>query len=52
MGTPITIAYTYTFKNGMTKKFTLVLDRATLGLQLEKRPNPPLPKKSGPTLEV
>jgi hypothetical protein len=42
MGTPITIAYTYTFKNGTTKKFTMVLDRATLALQLEKRPNPPL----------
>ncbi len=42
MGTPITIAYTYTFKNGMTKNFTMVLDRATLALQLEKRPNPPL----------
>jgi hypothetical protein len=42
MGTPVTIAYTYTFKNGMTKNFTMVLDRATLALQLEKRPNPPL----------
>ena len=42
MGTPITIAYTYTFKNGTIKKFTMVLDRATLALQLEKRPNPPL----------
>jgi hypothetical protein len=42
MGSPITIAYTYTFKNGTTKKFTMVLDRATLALQLEKRPNPPL----------
>ncbi len=40
--TPITIAYTYTFKNGTIKKFTMVLDRATLSLQMEKRPDPPL----------
>ena len=42
MANPITITYAYKFQNGLVKKFPLVLDRATLALQLEKRPNPPL----------
>jgi hypothetical protein len=38
----IVIEYKYTFKSGVLKKFTMALDKATLALQLAKRPDPPL----------
>jgi len=41
MESQITISYEYTFTSGAAKKFTLNLDKKTLGLQLEKQPNPP-----------
>ncbi len=41
MSKSITIEYKYAFRSGMVKKFTLVLDKATLALQFEKRPAPP-----------
>lgn len=42
MEQPITIVYQYAFATGGLKNFSLVLDRETLGLQLENRPNPPM----------
>jgi len=42
MTKPITIEYNYQFKKGTNTKFTLNLDRDTLHLQKELRPNPPL----------
>jgi hypothetical protein len=41
MSKSITIEYKYEFRSGVVKKFTLVLDKATLALQFEKRPAPP-----------
>ncbi len=42
MKQPIRIDYTYRFQNGSIKSFPLHLDAGTLGLVLEKRPDPPL----------
>ena len=42
MTAPIKIDYSYRFQNGSTKTFNLLLDAQTLGLMLEKRPDPPL----------
>jgi len=39
---PIRIDYAYKFQNGAVKRFPLLLDGDTLGLILEKRPDPPL----------
>ncbi len=42
MADPIKIDYSYQFKSGDPVRFSLRLDRDTLGLILEKNPNPPL----------
>lgn len=42
MTEPIRIAYMYQFKSGQKVAFNLQLDRETLALILEKRPNPPV----------
>lgn len=42
MTDPIKIVYSYRFKNGSPLTFTLLLERQTLGLMLEKKPDPPL----------
>ena len=42
MANSITIEYKFTFRSGTVKKFTMVLDQATLALQIDKRPTPPL----------
>jgi len=42
MSEPIKIDYAYQFKTGALVRFNLRLDRETLALQLEKRPDPPL----------
>jgi hypothetical protein len=42
MANPFTIEYRYKFKGGLTKTFTLHLDRDTLGLLVERRPDPPV----------
>ena len=42
MSEPIKIDYAYQFKAGAPVRFNLRLDRETLALQLEKRPDPPL----------
>lgn len=42
MTAPIKIDYSYRFQNGSLKTFHLRLDGATLGLMLEKKPDPPL----------
>ena len=42
MTAPIKIDYSYGFRNGSTKTFKLLLDGRTLGLILEKRPDPSL----------
>lgn len=42
MEKPLTIQYTYTFKKGTEKTFPIILDRATLALQVERRQNPPV----------
>ena len=42
MTDPIRIDYSYQFKTGAPVQFKLRLDWQTLGLMLEKRPNPPL----------
>ncbi|HUJ16467.1 MAG TPA: hypothetical protein VL197_00565 [Nitrospirota bacterium] len=42
MSEPIKIDYAYQFKTGAPVRFNLRLDRETLALQLEKRPDPPL----------
>ncbi len=41
MSKSITIEYNYAFRSGVIKKFTMVMDQATLALQSEKRPTPP-----------
>ncbi len=41
MSEPFIIEYCYTFQSGAIKKFTMALDRATLALQVDKRPNAP-----------
>ena len=42
MAKPISIEYSYKFKNGLNKKFIINLDRDTLALQRERKPTPPL----------
>jgi hypothetical protein len=42
MADPITITYTYTFSDKTRKKFTMALDRGTLGLMLKRKPEPPV----------
>jgi len=42
MAQPITIEYDYKFKQGATTKFTLNLNRDTLLLELDRKPDPPL----------
>ncbi len=42
MSKTITIEYNYAFRSGTIKKFTMVMDQATLALQSENRPSPPL----------
>ncbi len=42
MTDPIRIEYRYRFSNGTEKKFLLSLEAGTLGLMLERRPDPPL----------
>jgi uncharacterized protein DUF6901 len=42
MAKPITFGYSYKFKSGLTKKFVMNLDRDTLNLILDRRPDPPL----------
>jgi hypothetical protein len=42
MTAPIKIDYSYRFQNGSAKTFHLLLDGQTLGLILEKKPDPPL----------
>jgi hypothetical protein len=41
MSKSITIEYNYAFRSGTVKKFTMVMDQATLTLQFDKRPVPP-----------
>ena len=42
MAKPVTFEYVYKFKNGLTKKFSVSLDRNSLALQGEGRLDPPL----------
>jgi hypothetical protein len=42
MTKPIIIEYCYKFNDNATKTFTLNLDRDTLSLQVEQKPNPPV----------
>lgn len=42
MANPIVIKYVYQFSDGSTKSFTLRLDRGTLDLMVERKPNPPV----------
>jgi len=42
MAQPLAFEYVYTFKNGLVKKIRLDLDRDSLSLQRERRPDPPL----------
>lgn len=42
MADPIKIDYSYQFKSGAIVRFNLQLDRDTLGLMLEKNPDPPV----------
>jgi hypothetical protein len=41
MPEPFIIEYCYTFQSGATHKFTIALDRATLAMQVDKRPDAP-----------
>lgn len=41
MPEPFIIEYRYTFLSGAVKKFTMALDRETLSLRLDRRPNAP-----------
>ena len=41
MSEPFIIEYCYTFQSGVIKKFTMSLNRATLALQIDKRPDAP-----------
>ena len=49
MADPYTITYSYTFKDGKTRAFTLALDRKDLALIAEKPPAPPLWRSSAST---
>jgi hypothetical protein len=42
MAKPITFEYSYKFKSGLIKKFVMNLDRDTLNLMLDRRPDAPL----------
>jgi len=42
MSKPIIFEYSFKFKKGLNKKFVMTLDRDTLALQLDRRPDPPL----------
>jgi hypothetical protein len=42
MAQPLAFEYVYTFKKGLVKKFLISLDRDSLALQRERRPDPPL----------
>jgi hypothetical protein len=41
MPEPFIIAYRYTFQSGEIRNFTMILDRATIALQTDKRPDGP-----------